>query len=647
MSIEEKSVDAVTAEEVPIASARSVRERWYSLLRSPLWLCLLAALLIRIWLTYHTHGVIDGDEATVGIQAQHILRGEHPYYYYDQPYMGSLEAYLVALLFAIAGASVWTLRAEPILLSLVVVWLTWRLAGALTDAAHLSPFAQQMFKTLAALFAAIAPLYDTVLELHTLGGYVETFVLILLLLLSVFQLTRRWRAGTAKKELAWRWAGIGFIVGFGFWVDPLIIIAVLAATIWIVVFCLAELIQLSRQAVPERQYSLRSFLKRLLLSLAAIPACLVGLAPALRWGSVHHWANFTYVLQQGDMSSLNLLLKPYYHSRLALIHDQVYLYQKYVVPRVISGALPKESPLLTAIHSFTLDVGLLCILTASILFVFSLFWHSPQLLHIRQLVALPLLFTVCAAFTFCISIASSPGLISFQNDLAGRYATPLMLVLPFFFATVFTLASISIHKLARRGSSRAGASDGHPSRPVLLTLLSRLRIPLVAQVLLLALLLAYIGVQVSTYALTDPDATFQSPSCPIAPAYNDPIIAYLQQEHVHYAWAITWIGYPISFKTNGAIITSDPRKIIYGGLDRIPGYTEAVLHADRPAMLTIVKHNDTYPILLKTLDARGVTYKAMRFPSEPAYDVLVVTELSRTVSLLESKAFASAFPGCI
>jgi hypothetical protein len=64
-------------------------------------------------------------------------------------------------------------------------------------------------------------------------------------------------------------------------------------------------------------------------------------------------------------------------------------------------------------------------------------------------------------------------------------------------------------------------------------------------------------------------------------------------------------------------------------------------------MLTIVKHNDSYPILLKILDARHVTYKAMRFPSEPGYDVLVVTSMSRTVSVLESKAFAAAFPGCI
>src|SRR5260370_25005968 len=47
---------------------------------------------------------------------------------------------------------------------------------SLADAAQLPPFAQQMFKTIAALFAAISPLYDTVLELRTLGGYIETFV---------------------------------------------------------------------------------------------------------------------------------------------------------------------------------------------------------------------------------------------------------------------------------------------------------------------------------------------------------------------------------------------------------------------------------------------------------------------------------------
>ena len=465
----------------------------------------------------------------------------------------------------------------------------------------------------------------------------------------------------------------------------------MAAAIWIVVFCFVKLVQLARQATSESLPSPFSFLKGLLLAVAAIPACLVGLAPALRWGASYHWANFTYALQLGDFSTLNINLKPYYHSRLALIHDEVFLYEKYVAPRVISGALPTESPVMRSIHSFTLDVGLFCIVATSILVVLSLVWHHPQLVRIRQLGALPLLFAICSAFTFCTSIASSAGLISFQNDIAGRYATPLMLVLPFFFATTFTLASMYIRS---RGTAPRGVSgerclgDSVKGPPDLLPPpfpeagsrgaapggvagvppdslpppapeggipknLSRrgLRHPLlslVAQAILFALLFAYIGAQVSTYVLTDPDATYQSASCPIAPAYNDPIIAYLQHEHVHYAWAITWIGNPIIFKTNDGIIMSDPRTIIYhNGLGRIPAYTEAVLHADRPSMLTIVKHNDTYPTLLKILDAKQVTYKVMRFPSEPGYDVLVVTQLSRTVSVLESKDFKTAFPGCI
>src|SRR6266496_6785842 len=150
---------------------------------SPLWACLLLALIVRTWLVIHTHGVIDGDEAMVGIQAQHILRGELPVYYFSQAYMGSLEAYLVAVLFAIAGSSVWTLRAEPILLSLLIVWLTWKLAALLADAAKLPSYAKRRFMIIATLFAAMPPLYDAIIELRTLGGYIETFVLMLLLLI--------------------------------------------------------------------------------------------------------------------------------------------------------------------------------------------------------------------------------------------------------------------------------------------------------------------------------------------------------------------------------------------------------------------------------------------------------------------------------
>ena len=205
------------------------RERFYL----PLLFCLLLAIVVRVWLVIHTQGFIDGDEALVGIQAEHILRGEFPVYYYNQPYMGSLEAYLMAILFAIMGSSVWALRAEPILLSLVVVWLTWKLAGILADMGHLPTHAKRWFMTISALLAAIPPLYDTVVELRTLGGYIETFVLMLLLMISALQLTRRQHAGASTRELTLRWIGIGFIVGLGFWVNPLIVSAVIVAGIWI------------------------------------------------------------------------------------------------------------------------------------------------------------------------------------------------------------------------------------------------------------------------------------------------------------------------------------------------------------------------------------------------------------------------------
>ncbi len=229
--------------------AASRRERFFS----PLWFCLLVALGLRIFLVVHTHGVIDGDEALVGIQAERILHGDFPVYFYGQAYMGSLEAYLIAILFALFGSSVWTLRTEPVLLSLAVVWLTWRLARTLTETTSLSRSTRRIFMTVAALCAAIPPLYDGIIEGRTYGGFIEMLVVILLLLISTIRLTSRWFNGASRGELAWRWAGIGFLVGLGFWIYPLIASAVLAAGLWILGRCLLEMRQILRKlCCPSR-----------------------------------------------------------------------------------------------------------------------------------------------------------------------------------------------------------------------------------------------------------------------------------------------------------------------------------------------------------------------------------------------------------
>ncbi len=58
------------------------------------------------------------DTATVGLMGLRILQGEHYLFFEGQSYMGSLEAYLAALLFAVFGPGEFTLTLSPILFSL-------------------------------------------------------------------------------------------------------------------------------------------------------------------------------------------------------------------------------------------------------------------------------------------------------------------------------------------------------------------------------------------------------------------------------------------------------------------------------------------------------------------------------------------------
>ncbi len=626
MDIKASDSEHIRAKQRTAAPAQAQRKGRLVVLMSPLWACLLIALVVRVWLLIHTGGVIDGDEAVLGIQAEHILHGEFPAYFYGQAYMGSLEAYLVALLFAIAGPSVWALRAEPILLSLVVVWLTWKLASLLVEFARLPAPYQQMFKILAALGAAIPPLYDVVLEMRLLGGYIETFVLMLILLIVAFQLTKRRQAGASYKELALYWGIIGFVVGLGIWVNPLIISAVIAAALWIIGSCGITVMQQSKEA---RFVALRAVSKGLLLAVFAIPACIIGLAPALLWGATHQWANFIYIRNLGGSWSLH---------RLHVVAQVTVSYTDCIAPRMIGGALTYESSILTTLHWLLLFFGVGCILTTLSLVAVPFLQARPpsMLLQIRRAAALPALFAACSAIVFCTGSASVYALLGCKLDDAGRYATPFMLVLPFFIAAACVAFGMTMHK---RVSSRDQQSDREQRSPDTRPIGTMPRGPRVSigQVIIVVLILAYVVVQACTYILTDAGETFQSNYCRADPANNDPIIAYMQQEHIHYFWANNFLAYPIVFKTDSRIIGVDPAPLLHPNkaVSRLPSYTDAVEHADRPSLLVVIRAADTYPQLLRLLDARHVTYKKALFPAQAGFVVLVVTPLSRTVSPLE------------
>lgn len=552
MSTEKASLTIPTDTHFSLSTPAQQRWRWLRFLRSPLWICLLFALLIRAWLLVHTRGVIAGDEAMVGLQAEYILRGQHPVYYYGQPYMGSLEAYFAALLFAIAGISVWTLRAVSILLSVFLVFLTWRLAGAVADTTSLPAYAKRRFMVIAALVAALPPVYDAVIEMRMMGGYIEAFVIIAWLLLAGFRLTQRWSAGASLRELALRWAGIGFLIGLGMWVDPLIAPAIVAIAVWIAGYCFVQLYKLSLVTMDEAKPGLFYLLKGLLLVIA-IPASLVGFAPAIYWGAKNQWQNITYIFSHGGGNSLKTILgvQGYYNSCIA--------------PRIIGGALPSQGDVSYAnphLLTFGLVVGGFCLFASIAAIGVSFFWRAPLLVNTRRLTSYALLFAICSTAVFSISAVSIRALEVGCGpwDLVGRYATPLLVALPFFVAAIFTIISVYIqekgtgHTLAQSEDGTEPTTHTQPTRAT-----TRSPFTTVALSGLLVVLVIYLGLQSYAYFTADPGYTFQTSACTMAPANNDPVIAYLQSQHIRYVWSHGWMGDPIAFKTDGAIVTADAR----------------------------------------------------------------------------------------
>ena len=107
---------------------------------------------------------------------------------------------------------------------------------------------------IATLVAAFPPLYDMIEELRANGGYTEAFVMMLWLLLCAFRLTQRWRGGASARELALRWAGIGFLVGLGLWVDPLVVYAILTITLWIGGYVILEFVKPQRQTTTIHEW---------------------------------------------------------------------------------------------------------------------------------------------------------------------------------------------------------------------------------------------------------------------------------------------------------------------------------------------------------------------------------------------------------
>lgn len=556
--------------------------------RALLAIALVVAVLARLVLVIRSNALIDGDEAMVGIQAEHILRGDFPTYYYGQAYMGSLETYLIAILFRLFGPSPWTMRAVPILLALALVYLTWRLAYALLP--HDSR-ATPLLAGLAALFAAAPPLYDAVTELRAWGGQIEVYVIILALLLATVELGQRLRAGARAFELARRWTVWGFLAGLGIWVNPLIVYGLITAILWLA-FPYARRIYERLRHPADTDAPPVSRLASAAPILAVLPGLLVGGLPAWIYAVQHNAENLLVYVSQPTASAASAEAARV--GRIALGAQITAHYAGCIAPQVLNGMMPAE-PL-----RYWLPLRLLLLVPplAGILCAIWLAVRSPKTDGWRMRAGLPLLFGAVITAVFCLGTSAWAASKNCEYDLAGRYAVPLVLVEPFLLLALFALpwAWVGVRRFLRR-----------PPAPLTQrTLIRGWRIAL------LALLLGG-AIQLGTYFASDAQAAFQSPLYRSISQNQAQLYDYLQAHDIHYAWCNHWIGNIITFRTNGQTTCADYYdQVVKGGIERPPGTLQAVSKADRPSF--ILARVNPHPILAQELDAQGIPYTIAVLP---------------------------------
>lgn len=179
---------------------------------SPLGLIVLLGAALRLWFLFASQWMVEGDEAAVGLQALHLLRGEWTIFYPGQAYLGNLESYLTAVVFAVVGPSRYALKVVPFIFSLVFIALSCKVGKVVFD--------DERAGLLAALLAALAPIYLAMWSLKARGGYIEVLV--------YSQLAWLWlhRAlypanGTSARVMA---LGAGFVAGYAVWMNPVILV---------------------------------------------------------------------------------------------------------------------------------------------------------------------------------------------------------------------------------------------------------------------------------------------------------------------------------------------------------------------------------------------------------------------------------------
>ncbi len=174
--------------------------------RAALWLGVLLLLGAALRGLYLLTPALDSDQAIVGLMARHVLQGEFPIFFWGQPFAGTMEAHLAALLFFLFGPSRLTLALSPFLFSLAFLLVTYRLAREAFD------------DEVGLLALGLAALPAPFLVTHSVtarSNYIENLLLGSLVLCLALRVPRE--PGPRRRRALWL---LGFFAGVAWYQSP-------------------------------------------------------------------------------------------------------------------------------------------------------------------------------------------------------------------------------------------------------------------------------------------------------------------------------------------------------------------------------------------------------------------------------------------
>lgn len=151
--------------------------------------------------------ILHSDHAVFGLMAKHILEGKPMVYYYGQGYMGSLEAFMGALIFLVRGMDLLSIQLAPLIFYVLFLIVNYYLVKEILGF---------QVSLMANLLLAISPFALTQLSVTALGGYPETLFFGSLTLLGLAHV----RKNPDNRVLPFL---TGLAAGIGFWVNNLIL----------------------------------------------------------------------------------------------------------------------------------------------------------------------------------------------------------------------------------------------------------------------------------------------------------------------------------------------------------------------------------------------------------------------------------------